>query len=50
MVLGESALAERIEDWEDALPKHIKLAYLPSLGRMRLRLSAKGYDVRVLNQ
>ena len=42
--LGESALAARIEVWEDALPKHIKLAYLPNLGKMRLRLSAKGFD------
>lgn len=42
--LGESALADRIESWEDALPKHIKLAYLPDIGRMRLRLSAKGID------
>lgn len=43
--IGESALAERIEAWEDALPKHIKLAYLPSLGKMRLRLSSKGSNV-----
>lgn len=42
--LGESALAARIETWEDALPKHIKLAYLPNLGLMRLRLSTKGFD------
>src|SRR5690606_34323881 len=42
--LGESTLADRIASWEDALPKHIKLAYLPDLGRMRLRLSAKGFD------
>jgi nicotinamide-nucleotide amidase len=42
--LGESALAERIEAWEDALPKHIKLAYLPNLGKMRLRLSTKGFN------
>ncbi|MBU3823016.1 competence/damage-inducible protein A [Flavobacteriaceae bacterium XHP0103] len=42
--LGESTLADRIEPWEDALPKHIKLAYLPDLGRIRLRLSAKGFD------
>ncbi|ULC60530.1 competence/damage-inducible protein A [Flaviramulus sp. BrNp1-15] len=42
--LGESTLAARIEAWEDALPNHIKLAYLPSLGKMRLRLSAKGFD------
>ena len=40
--LGESRLAERIEDWEDALPTYIKLAYLPNLGKVRLRLSAKG--------
>lgn len=42
--LGESTLAARIESWEDELPKHIKLAYLPNLGKMRLRLSAKGFD------
>jgi len=42
--LGESRLAERIEVWEDNLPDFIKLAYLPSLGRVRLRLSAKAKD------
>ncbi|MCB4798882.1 competence/damage-inducible protein A [Neotamlana laminarinivorans] len=42
--LGESTLAARIEAWEDALPEHIKLAYLPSLGKMRLRISSKGFD------
>jgi len=42
--MGESALAERIEKFEDALPSFIKLAYLPSLGRVRLRLSAKGFN------
>ena len=42
--IGESTLANRIEDWEDALPEYIKLAYLPSLGKLRLRLSAKGFD------
>tara|TARA_R100001377_G_scaffold36331_1_gene20212 strand:- start:735 stop:1982 length:1248 start_codon:yes stop_codon:yes gene_type:complete len=42
--LGESSLAERIEAWEDNLPSFIKLAYLPGLGRVRLRLSAKSAD------
>jgi nicotinamide-nucleotide amidase len=42
--MGESSVAERIEAWEDALPSFIKLAYLPSLGRVRLRLSAKAMD------
>lgn len=42
--LGESAIAERIQDWEAALPAAIKLAYLPNLGRVRLRLSSKGND------
>ncbi|HLV15704.1 MAG TPA: competence/damage-inducible protein A [Xanthomarina sp.] len=42
--LGESSLAERIEEWEDSLPEFIKLAYLPGLGRVRLRLSAKHMD------
>ena len=40
--IGESDLANQISQWEDNLPKHIKLAYLPSLGRVRLRLTAKG--------
>ncbi|MCL9806290.1 competence/damage-inducible protein A [Flavobacterium amniphilum] len=40
--VGESLLAERIEAWEDGLPEFIKLAYLPSPGRVRLRLSARG--------
>jgi nicotinamide-nucleotide amidase len=42
--VGESLLAEQIEDWENSLPEYIKLAYLPSPGRVRLRLSAKGSD------
>ncbi len=42
--MGESAIADKIEGWEDSLPSFIKLAYLPNLGRVRLRLSAKGDD------
>jgi len=38
---GESLVAERIENWENNLPEFIKLAYLPSPGRVRLRLTAK---------
>lgn len=41
---GESFLAQQIEDIEDSLPPHIKLAYLPKLGQVRLRLSAIGND------
>lgn len=40
--LGESFLAEQIADLEEALPSYIKLAYLPKLGQVRLRLSATG--------
>ena len=40
--IGESFLAKEIEEIEDDLPPHIKLAYLPKLGQVRLRLSAKG--------
>lgn len=40
--IGESWLAEKIKDWEEALPENIKLAYLPSLGEVRLRLTAFG--------
>lgn len=36
---GESVIAQRIETFEDALPAHIKLAYLPTLGQVRLRLT-----------
>ncbi|TYB76948.1 competence/damage-inducible protein A [Bizionia myxarmorum] len=46
--LGESLLAERIESWEDNLPDFIKLAYLPGLGRVRLRLSAKANDKKMV--
>jgi nicotinamide-nucleotide amidase len=47
---GESLVAERIEDWENNLPEFIKLAYLPSPGRVRLRLSARGIDKEILEQ
>ncbi|MEO6684935.1 MAG: competence/damage-inducible protein A [Dyadobacter sp.] len=40
--IGESFLAEKIADWEDALPSHIKLAYLPHFGQVKLRLTATG--------
>jgi nicotinamide-nucleotide amidase len=47
---GESLVAERIENWENNLPEFIKLAYLPSPGRVRLRLSARGTDKEFLDQ
>lgn len=40
--IGESFLANKIKDIEENLPEHIKLAYLPSVGTVRLRLSANG--------
>ena len=46
--IGESFLAKKIATIEDSLPSHIKLAYLPSVGAVRLRLSAYGNDNRVL--
>lgn len=46
--IGESWLADLIKDWEANLPSHIKLAYLPSLGQVRLRLTAFGNDVEEL--
>ncbi|MES2567620.1 MAG: competence/damage-inducible protein A [Bacteroidota bacterium] len=43
--IGESVLSELISDWEDKLvEKEIGLAYLPSPGLVRLRLSSKGFD------
>jgi nicotinamide-nucleotide amidase len=48
--IGESFLAERIADWEDTLPDHIKLAYLPSFGGVRLRLTATGESLALLEE
>lgn len=47
---GESFLAEKIVDWEKALPPHIKLAYLPSLGDVKLRLTSFGTSQEQLQQ
>lgn len=48
--IGESALAQKISKWEDALPKHIQLAYLPSMGIVKLRLTAKGSNEAFLRK
>lgn len=42
--IGESMLAEMIEEEETQLPKEIKLAYLPRPGIVRLRLSVRGKE------
>lgn len=47
---GESFLAEKIADWEKSLPSHIKLAYLPSLGEVKLRLTCFGSSLAPLEQ
>jgi nicotinamide-nucleotide amidase len=47
--LPESMLAEKISEWEDALPDYIKLAYLPSPQGVRLRLSARGKELPLMN-
>ncbi len=48
--IGESFLAELIKNEEENLPTHIKLAYLPNYGMVRLRLTAIGFDAVTLNQ
>jgi nicotinamide-nucleotide amidase len=48
--IGESWLADLIKDWENALPAHIRLAYLPSLGHVKLRLTAFGTNKEQLQQ
>lgn len=48
--IGESWLADLIRDWENTLPEHIKLAYLPSLGHVKLRLTAFGEDKETLQK
>lgn len=40
--IGESMIADHIADFENNLPPHIKLAYLPAYGMVRLRLTARG--------
>lgn len=50
--IGESALSELIEPWELALPKHITLAYLPSPGKLMLRLTGRSDhgEEKILNE
>lgn len=47
--IGESDMMSIIEEWEDSLPQNIKLAYLPRLGQVRLRLSGFGTDIKQLD-
>lgn len=47
--IGESYLSDLIQEWELSLPAHIKLAYLPSLGIVKLRLTAFGDDLDSLS-
>ncbi|WP_163444471.1 CinA family nicotinamide mononucleotide deamidase-related protein [Flavobacterium columnare] len=48
--VGESMLAERIEEWENKLPNFIKLAYLPSPFQVKLRLTARGANEQLLKE
>jgi nicotinamide-nucleotide amidase len=48
--IGESFLAEKIATWERALPSHVKLAYLPGLGEVKLRLSSIGKNIEDLQR
>ena len=48
--LPESVLAERLSAWEDDMPRELRLAYLPSAGIVRLRLSARGEDEAKLDR
>ena len=43
-------IKKRIESWENELPNMIKLAYLPSYGKLRLRLTAKGNNLKQLEE
>lgn len=48
--MPESRLAQHLENWEDALGEGLKLAYLPSPGWVRLRITAKGKAVSRLEE
>lgn len=43
--IPESTLAHMIEEWEKALPSNVKLAYLPTMGSVKLRLTSIGHDL-----
>ncbi len=45
---GESQIANKIKHVEDNLPNNVKLAFLPDVGKVKLRLTAKGNDEAVL--
>ncbi|MEQ8811120.1 MAG: CinA family nicotinamide mononucleotide deamidase-related protein, partial [Imperialibacter sp.] len=46
--IGESWLSDKIEWWETSLPPHIRLAYLPSPGEVKLRLTGAGPNLKSL--
>ena len=46
--IGESSLADKIQDIEEKIQAHIKLAYLPNFGMVRLRLTGYGMDKNIL--
>ena len=46
--VGESIIAEKIQEWEENLPDNMKLAYLPHYGLVRLRITATGDDKNIL--
>jgi nicotinamide-nucleotide amidase len=47
---GETVLADRISVWEDALPPHLKVAYLPAIGQVKLRLTGFGDDLEIIQK
>ena len=48
--ITESSLSDLIEDWELNLPQHIKLAYLPTKGQVKLRLTGSGDELNTVKQ
>ena len=48
--IGESHLAEQIADIENAFPEHVKLAYLPKIGMVRLRINVSGNEEKLINE
>lgn len=46
--IGESWLSDLIQEWENNLDENLKLAYLPSIGRVKLRLTGFGDDKKII--
>ncbi len=48
--VGETILSDALKQFEENLPKNFSLAYLPSVGKVRLRLTTRGNNLEALEK